>query len=100
MNPHSLLASAAINIGIACITLSLFSVLKKQPSNASIYYALPLARRHHVPFQSPPSLLRRFLPSVAWVSRAFRVTEDEIVDAHGLDALVVIRLFKFGLKGQ
>nr|KYP59774.1 putative membrane protein C2G11.09 [Cajanus cajan] len=98
MNPHSLMASAAINIGLAFVILSLFSVLKKQPSNAFIYYARPLARRLHVPFHSPSSPLHRFLPSLAWVSRAFRVTEDQILDAHGLDALVIIRLFKFGLK--
>ncbi|TKY49678.1 CSC protein [Spatholobus suberectus] len=97
MNPHSLWASAAINIGLAFVTLSLFSVLKKQPSNASIYYARPLSHRHHVPFDSPSSL-HRFLPSISWVSRAFRVTEDEIIEAHGLDALVIIRLFKFGIK--
>ncbi|KAL5170006.1 CSC1-like protein [Glycine soja] len=98
MNPHSLLASAAINIGLALVTLPLFSVLKKQPSNAPIYYARPLSRRHHLPFDDSSSSLNRFLPSLAWLSRAFRVTEDEIVQDHGLDALVIIRLFKFGIK--
>ncbi|KHN18831.1 Putative membrane protein C2G11.09 [Glycine soja] len=98
MNPHSLLASAAINIGLALVTLPLFSVLKKQPSNAPIYYARPLSRRHHLPFDDSSSSLNRFLPSLVWLSRAFRVTEDEIVQAHGLDALVIIRLFKFGIK--
>ncbi|CAJ1959029.1 unnamed protein product [Sphenostylis stenocarpa] len=87
-----------MNIGLAFVTLSLFSVLKKQPSNAAIYYARPLSHRRHVPFHSPPSPLCRFLPSVAWVSRAFRVSEGEIIDAYGLDSLVIIRLFKFGIK--
>ncbi|KAK7323354.1 hypothetical protein VNO77_26825 [Canavalia gladiata] len=98
MNPHSLLASAAINIGLAFIILSLFSILKKQPSNASIYYARRLSHRHPLPFDSPNSSLHRFLPSISWIHRAFRVTEDEIIEAHGLDALVIIRLFKFGIK--
>ncbi|XP_068499135.1 CSC1-like protein At3g54510 isoform X4 [Phaseolus vulgaris] len=98
MNPRSVLASAAINIGLAFVTLSLFSVLKKQPSNASVYYARPLSHRRQIPVHSPSSPLRRFLPSVAWVFRAFNVTEAEILDAHGLDALVIIRLFKFGIK--
>lgn len=97
MNPHSLLASAAINIGLAFITLSLFSVLKKQPSNASIYYARSLSHGHHLHFDSASSM-RRFVPSVSWISRAFRVTEEEIIEAHGLDALVIIRFFKFGIK--
>jgi len=96
MNPHGLFASAAINMGLAFLILSLFSVLKKRPSNASVYYARPLSHRRQIPVHFPSSSLRRFLPSLAWVFRAFRVTEAEILDAHGLDSLVIIRLFKFG----
>lgn len=96
MNPQSLLASAAINIGLALLILSLFSVLKKQPSNASVYYARPLSHRRQIPVHFPSSPLRRFLPSLSWVFRAFSVTEAQILDAHGLDSLVIIRLFKFG----
>ncbi|XP_059434059.1 CSC1-like protein At3g54510 isoform X1 [Corylus avellana] len=97
MNPHSLFASAAINIGLAFIVLSLFSILKKQPSTAPIYYARRLSQRHHIHFHRSLSLCR-FLPSVSWIPRAFRVTEDEILETGGLDALVIIRLFKFGIK--
>jgi hypothetical protein len=96
MNPESLTASAAINFGLAFIVLSLFSIFKKQPSNASIYYARRLSKRHHVHFEQSFTL-SRFLPSVAWIPRAFRVTEDEVLDIGGLDALIIIRLFKFGL---
>lgn len=96
MNPHSLLASAAINIGLAFITLSLFSILKKQPSNASIYYAHRLFHRHYIHFHHSSTTLHRFLPSTAWISRALHVTEDHILQSHGLDALIIIRLFKFG----
>ena len=95
MNPHSLFASAAINIGLAFIVLSLFSILKKQPSTAPIYYARRLSKRHHIHFHRSLSFCR-FLPSVSWIPRAFRVTEDEILETGGLDALVIIRLFKFG----
>ncbi|OIW16892.1 hypothetical protein TanjilG_01757 [Lupinus angustifolius] len=98
MNPHSLLASASINIGLAFIILSLFSIFKKQPSNASIYYARPLSHHTYISFDESTSTFCRFLPSISWVSRAYRVTEDEIIEAHGLDALVIIRLFKFGIK--
>ncbi|XP_030465755.1 CSC1-like protein At3g54510 isoform X1 [Syzygium oleosum] len=97
MNPQSLLASAAINIGLALVVLSLFSVVKKQPSSAAIYHARRLSERRRVPFD-PPLALRRFLPSVSWIARAFRVTEDEILESSGLDALIIIRLFKFGIK--
>lgn len=95
MDPHSLLASACINIGLAFVVLSLFSIFKKQPSVAPIYYARRLSQRHRIPFD-PPLTVRRFTPSVSWITRAFRVTEDEILNSSGLDALIIIRLFKFG----
>ncbi|TYH18841.1 hypothetical protein ES288_A05G305700v1 [Gossypium darwinii] len=78
------------------VILFLFSILKKQPSNAAIYYPRPLSKRHPITF--PPFSLRRFIPSFSWIPRAFRVTEDEILQTNGLDALVVIRLFKFGIN--
>lgn len=96
MNPHSLFASAAINIGLALVTLTLFSIFKKQPSFAPIYYARRLSNGQQIHFHDQTFSFRRFLPSVSWIPRAFRVTEDEILDSSGLDALVIIRLFKFG----
>ncbi|GMI90472.1 hypothetical protein like AT3G54510 [Hibiscus trionum] len=97
MDPHSLLASAGINIGLAIVILFLFSVLKKQPSNAPVYYPRPLSKRHRIVFPRPRSLARLF-PSFSWIPRAFHVSEDEILETNGLDALVVIRLFKFGIN--
>ncbi|KAI4382963.1 hypothetical protein MLD38_008851 [Melastoma candidum] len=91
MDPHSLLASAAINIGMALVVISLFSLLKRRPSNSPIYYP----RRHPLPRPSPR---RRFLPSFSWIPGVLRVSEDDILLTSGLDALVVIRLFKFGIK--
>ncbi|KHG15757.1 putative membrane C2G11.09 [Gossypium arboreum] len=96
MNSQSLLASVGINIGLAMVILFLFSILKKQPSNAAIYYPRPLSKRHPITF--PPFSLRRFIPSFSWIPRAFRVSEDEILQTNGLDALIVIRLFKFGIN--
>ncbi|KAK6233471.1 hypothetical protein QUC31_005877 [Theobroma cacao] len=99
MNPRGLLASAGINIGLALVVLILFSILKKQPSNAPIYYPRPLSKRHPITILPPdPFSPSRFLPSFSWIPRAFRVTEDEILETSGLDALVVIRLFKFGIN--
>ncbi|CAK9317067.1 unnamed protein product [Citrullus colocynthis] len=96
MNPGSLFASAAINIGLAFIVLSIFSILKKQPSNAAIYYARRLSLGHRISFE--PFTFHRLLPSVAWIPRAFHVSEDEILSSGGLDALVTIRLFKLGIN--
>ncbi|XP_042486918.1 CSC1-like protein At3g54510 [Macadamia integrifolia] len=95
MNGESLIASAAINIGLALIVLSLFSILKKQRSIAPIYYARRLARKDQISFNAG---LTRFLPSVSWIPHAFRVSEEEILETSGLDALIVIRLFKLGIK--
>ncbi|XP_048235532.1 CSC1-like protein At3g54510 isoform X2 [Ricinus communis] len=97
MKPESLAASAGINFGLALIVLSLFSIFRKQPSNALIYYSRRLSKGHRVPFDHSFTF-SRFLPSVSWIPRAFRVTEDEILQTSGLDALLIIRLFKFGIK--
>ncbi|KAG7012886.1 CSC1-like protein, partial [Cucurbita argyrosperma subsp. argyrosperma] len=96
MNAGSLLASAAVNIGLAFIVLSIFSILKKQPSNAAIYYARRLSLGQTISFE--PFTFRRFLPSVTWIPRAFRVSEDDILSSGGLDALVTIRLFKLSIN--
>lgn len=95
MEAQSLLASAGINIGVALIILSLFSVLKKHKCTSFVYYPRRLSLRQHSHID-PEFSLRRFLPSVHWIQRAVRVTEGEILDCCGLDALIVIRLFKFG----
>ncbi|KZV18919.1 hypothetical protein F511_17825 [Dorcoceras hygrometricum] len=97
MYVESLLVSASINIGLSLLILTTFSVLRRQPSNAPIYFARRLSQRHHVSFH------RRFfpwrlLPSVEWISSALRVTEAEILDNCGLDVFVLIRLFKFGIN--
>ncbi|KAK4483544.1 hypothetical protein RD792_010742 [Penstemon davidsonii] len=95
MDAESLLVSASINIGLALLILTLFSILRKQSSYAPIYYARRLSQHHPVPFDRRFTL-RRLLPSLEWISRAARVNEEEILDTCGLDVLILIRLFKFG----
>ncbi|XP_073114024.1 CSC1-like protein At3g54510 isoform X3 [Elaeis guineensis] len=97
MNAGSLVASAGINIGLALVVLSLFSVLKKQPCNASVYFPRRIAVGDDLPLERRFSL-RRLRPSISWISRAFRLSEDDVLRHNGLDALVVLRLFKFGIK--
>ncbi|KAM0050454.1 putative calcium-dependent channel, 7TM region phosphate [Helianthus debilis subsp. tardiflorus] len=97
MSPESLLASAGINIGLAIVILCLYSVFRKQHSNANIYYPRRLSLNHPISFDRSFTL-RRFLPSLDWIGEAVRVSEDEILTSCGLDALVVIRFFKFGMK--
>ncbi|RWW74551.1 hypothetical protein BHE74_00017506 [Ensete ventricosum] len=85
-----------MNIGLALVVLSLFSVLKKQPCSAPVYFARRVAGREALPLY-PSFSLARLRPTASWISRAFRVTEDEVLRIQGLDALVVLRLFKFGV---
>ncbi|CAO2816180.1 unnamed protein product [Amaranthus hypochondriacus] len=97
MTPQGLATSAAINIGLAMAVLCIFSILKKQPSNAFIYYARRLSQQHDILHNFDRFSFRRLLPSVSWIARALRVPEDDILCNFGLDALIIIRLFKFGL---
>ncbi|KAL3622604.1 hypothetical protein CASFOL_034015 [Castilleja foliolosa] len=97
MNAESLLVSASINIGFALLILTLFSILRKQPSNSPIYFARRLSQHHHLSFHHRFTF-RRLLPSLGWIRFALCVTEEEILDSCGLDVLIFIRLFKFGIK--
>ncbi|CAI9764741.1 unnamed protein product [Fraxinus pennsylvanica] len=97
MNAEGLLVSAAINIGLALLILTVFSILRKQPSNSTIYYPRRLSQHHRLSFDRHLTL-RRLLPSVEWIRRAYSVSEEEILETCGLDVLVLIRLFKFGIN--
>ncbi|XP_034593042.1 CSC1-like protein At3g54510 [Setaria viridis] len=97
MDAEGLLASAAINLVLALVALSLFSLLKKQPGTAPVYRPRRMAAG-----DGGAGLLPlghgRLTPSFRWIGAAFRLSEEDVLRRHGLDALVVIRLFKFGIK--
>ncbi|KAL6570079.1 hypothetical protein OROMI_014593 [Orobanche minor] len=99
MNAESLLVSASINIGFALLILTLFSILREQPSNAPIYYARSLSHHRQLSFHRRFTFLR-LLPSVEWIRHSMSITEEEILDTCGLDVLIFIRLFKFGNNHQ
>jgi hypothetical protein len=94
MDAEGLLASATINLGLALVALSLFSMLKKQPGNAPVYRPLRMAEGGGGSVL--PLGTGRLTPSFRWIGAAFRLSEDDVLRRHGLDALAVIRLFKFG----
>ncbi|KAK4372377.1 hypothetical protein RND71_007761 [Anisodus tanguticus] len=101
MKFESLVVSVAINTGLAMVILSLFALLKKQPFYAPIYYARRLSLGHrNVPNSDHCQSFNfwRLLPEVDWICRAVRVTEEEILENCGLDVLVFVRLFKFGIR--
>ncbi|KAK1425321.1 hypothetical protein QVD17_20672 [Tagetes erecta] len=95
MRPESLLASAGINIGLAFIILCLFSIFRKQYYNSNIYYSRRLSLHHPISFDRS---FARFIPSVDWIRDAASVSEDEFISTCGLDALVLMRFFKLGIK--
>ncbi|CAD6228178.1 unnamed protein product [Miscanthus lutarioriparius] len=99
MDAEGLLASAAINLGLALVALSLFSLLKKQPGNVPVYRPRRMATGD---LGAGGGLLPlghgRLTPSFRWIGAAFRLSEEDVLRRHGLDALVVVRLFKFGIK--
>ncbi|KAK3163013.1 hypothetical protein QOZ80_1BG0096520 [Eleusine coracana subsp. coracana] len=97
MDAEGLLASAAINLGLALVALSLFSLLKKQPGNAPVYIPRRMAAGDWGDGLLPLGH-GRLTPSLRWIGAAFRLSEDDVLRRHGLDALVVIRLFKFGIN--
>lgn len=94
MDAEGLLASAAINLGLALVALSLFSMLKKQPGNAPVYLPRRMAGGGGV----LPLGTGQLSPSFRWIGSTFQLSDDDVLRRHGLDALAVIRLLKFGIK--
>ncbi|XP_048567454.1 CSC1-like protein At3g54510 [Triticum urartu] len=97
MDAEGLLASAAINLGLALVALSLFSMLKKQPGNAPVYLPRRMAGAAGSGWVLPLGT-GRLTPSFRWIRAAFRLSDDDVLRRHGLDALAVIRLFKLGIN--
>ncbi|CAN8241172.1 unnamed protein product [Cochlearia groenlandica] len=95
MEISALLTSAGINISICIVLLSLYSILRKQPSNYCVYFGRRLvcggARRYD------PFWYERFVPSPSWLLKAWETSEDELLAAAGLDAVVFLRMVKFRL---
>lgn len=95
MEISALLTSAGINISICIVLLSLYSILRKQPSNYCVYFGRRLvcggARRYD------PFWYERFVPSPSWLVKAWETSEDELLAAAGLDAVVFLRMVLFRL---
>ncbi|XVF64250.1 hypothetical protein PTKIN_Ptkin09bG0153200 [Pterospermum kingtungense] len=96
MDIAALLTSAGINIAICVVLLSLYSVLRKQPSNVSVYFTRKFVLDPVRP--SDPICLERFVPSASWIMRAWRATDEEILAAGGVDAVVFMRIVVFSIR--
>eukprot|EP00850_Spirogloea_muscicola_P008191 SM000043S15819 [mRNA] locus=s43:323436:330226:+ [translate_table: standard] len=106
--------SAAINIGVVLAFFAAYSVARRQPINARIYYSKwfvkdPKAARRlegrgegsggggggskHVELD-----VTSYLHAADWLKKALSMPEDELLEHAGLDAVVFLRFFLLGLK--
>lgn len=96
MNISALLTSVGINTGVCVVLLSVYSVLRKQPSNVSVYFGRRLASVR--PRRSDTSRFVRFVPSPSWIVKAWETTEEEILAIGGMDAVVFLRAVVFSIR--
>ncbi|KAM7279034.1 hypothetical protein ACFE04_006168 [Oxalis oulophora] len=96
MQISALLTSAGINIGICVVLFSLYSILRKQPSNASVYFGRRLASGRSR--SRDPFCIERFVPSPSWILKAWNTNEEEILAVGGMDAVVFLRIVVFSLR--
>lgn len=92
----ALLTSLGINSGLCVLFFTLYSILRKQPSNYEVYMPRLLAEGE----SNTSSLfnLERLIPSPDWVKTAWKLTEDDLLSSSGLDAVVFMRLINFSLR--
>ncbi|KAM6543341.1 hypothetical protein CsatB_007788 [Cannabis sativa] len=96
MKISALLTSAGINIAVCLILLSLYSILRKQPSNISVYFGRRTATGRSR--RSDPYCFERFIPSPSWVLRAWESTEQDLLNIGGLDSVVFLRIVVFSIR--
>uniref|UniRef100_A0A0D9Y1R8 CSC1/OSCA1-like 7TM region domain-containing protein n=1 Tax=Leersia perrieri TaxID=77586 RepID=A0A0D9Y1R8_9ORYZ len=96
MKISGLLTSAGINIGLCVLFLSLYSVLRKQPANVRVYFGRRIAEEHNRLREA--FILERFVPSTGWIVKALQCTEEELLAAAGLDAVVFNRILVFSIR--
>ncbi|KAL6520411.1 hypothetical protein OROMI_032591 [Orobanche minor] len=92
----ALLTSVGINAALCFIFFILYSVLWSRPSNANLYVPRLVAEGK---FREEDEIsVESLLSSFKWVKRAWQTSEDELLSNSGLDAVVFMRIFIFGLK--
>ncbi|KAL9244116.1 hypothetical protein vseg_017924 [Gypsophila vaccaria] len=97
MEISALLTSAGINIGICVVLLSVYSILRKQPSNRCVYFGRRLAQIRSKR-RNDPHWFDRFVPSPSWILKAWETSEDVILAIGGLDAVVFVRTLVFCIR--
>ncbi|XP_021812463.1 CSC1-like protein HYP1 isoform X2 [Prunus avium] len=93
----ALLTSVGINLGLCLLFFTLYSVLRKQPSNLEVYAPRLVAAKEGSE-QKNGFNFERLLPTAGWVKRAWQPSEDEFMSATSFDAVVFIRIFIFSMR--
>ncbi|KAE8710194.1 CSC1-like protein [Hibiscus syriacus] len=92
----ALLTSVGINSGLCVLFFTLYSILKKQPSNYEVYVPRLVAEgksKRRSSFN-----LERLIPSTGWVKRAWKPSEEDLLSTSGLDVVVFMHIITFSLK--
>ncbi|KAL1538737.1 CSC1-like protein HYP1 [Salvia divinorum] len=92
----ALLTSVGINVALCFLFLILYTILRNRPSNAELYVPRLVAEGKFQEYNA--SGVRGFFSSFKWVKRAWQPTENELLENSGLDAVVFMRIFIFGLR--
>ncbi|KAG4926471.1 hypothetical protein JHK85_052957 [Glycine max] len=92
----ALLTSVGINLGLCFLFFTLYSILRKQPGNITVY-APRLVVEGKVK-EGGHFNLERLLPNAGWVRQAWQPSEEDFLSNSGLDAFVFMRIFIFSLK--
>jgi hypothetical protein len=74
----ALATAVGINLGLTVLLISAFSLLRRRPPFVSVYSP----RRPYAPLES-------------WIAAAWRLSEDDVHAAAGLDGVVFVRIIVF-----
>lgn len=92
----ALLTSVGINLGLCLLFFTLYSILRKQPGNITVYAPRLIAEGKAQ--QRGRFNLESLLPTAGWVKKAWQPSEEELLPILGFDALVFMRIFTFSLR--
>ncbi|KAJ8539543.1 hypothetical protein K7X08_013795 [Anisodus acutangulus] len=95
MKLSALLTSAGVNIAVCVVLFILYSLLRKQPTFVNVYFS---QRFSQVRKKLGGFNFERFVPSPSWILKAWEASDEEIVAAGGLDALVLVRMIVFSFR--
>lgn len=97
----ALLTAVGLNLLFTVLLFALYSILRKQPGNLSIYAPRLLAAARQADDGETQTRahfnIDNILPSVGWVRGAWRLSEEDLLASSGLDGVVFMRIFVFWL---